>query len=692
MTSGGMNGRRPQAGTRSAEPKRGAASGRGRAASAERTAPDIGNLAMQRLFREGTIHAKLAIGAVDDPLERQADRMADHALRAPAPVLRRQCACGGGGCAECRNKPTVAEASAVRRESATGAGPSVAPPAVHQVLGRAGRPLDSATRADMEGRFGRDFGDVRIHTDRQAAASADAVDALAYTVGSDIAFADRQYAPQSDAGRRLLAHELAHVTMADPLIRRQPSDAGAPTPPPAPDTTPDTQQPPPADAGAPAPPAAESTALEDRATRPASKAIIRAMNRTDPEASGGVGDFAEAFRIVNGLAMFDILATLAELNSLGSLQLLRDHIGEAVGVDRDRIELGIVAVADRTTVIQKGWPAALGDAWSALPPEQQQDITNFLGVTPGVQARVAGPEIPVGEILAGILVGALIVGAVVVLVTQPELAPIVATLARGSLLALRLSLPLAGATELATGGAVVAEVTTTVEVAGATTEVVEAGNLARTGYQATSLILRAAPTVAEGVQAAPTAAAVVTSTAPSVAQAVAILSTAGAVTTLSSDQPSTEPKEDENACPEPLEWTPTNVSSVIASGGIPGGLGLCEPFTPAYGNFWSGHHVWPKYAGGPEDQPLMGIYEYVHNIYVHPVLNGILTRMFDITQNTTDPKNIQFIADLRTDPALRSRFALALTSFYAHLNSLSSPPIPPEAYLLGINESYARLS
>ncbi|MBN1657602.1 MAG: DUF4157 domain-containing protein, partial [Anaerolineae bacterium] len=74
-----------------------------------------------------------------------------------------------------------------------------------------GRPLDPDIRAEMEARFSRDFGDVRIHTDAQAAASARAVNAQAYTVGHDVVFAEGRYSPQSRNGAALLSHELAHV-------------------------------------------------------------------------------------------------------------------------------------------------------------------------------------------------------------------------------------------------------------------------------------------------------------------------------------------------------------------------------------------------------------------------------------------------------------------------------------------------
>jgi hypothetical protein len=99
----------------------------------------------------------------------------------------------------------------MQNAAARGGGKSAVPPIVHDVLRSSGEPLDAATRAFMEPRFGHDFSRVRVHTDDRAAQSAQAVDALAYTVASDIVFAKGQYAPETEAGRLLLAHELAHV-------------------------------------------------------------------------------------------------------------------------------------------------------------------------------------------------------------------------------------------------------------------------------------------------------------------------------------------------------------------------------------------------------------------------------------------------------------------------------------------------
>lgn len=83
-----------------------------------------------------------------------------------------------------------------------------------------GRPLDGEMRSFFEPRLGWDLGDVRLHTDERAAASARALGSEAYTVGRDIVFARAAYEPGTETGRRLLAHELVHVA--------QQQEAGAP--------------------------------------------------------------------------------------------------------------------------------------------------------------------------------------------------------------------------------------------------------------------------------------------------------------------------------------------------------------------------------------------------------------------------------------------------------------------------------
>lgn len=124
-------------------------------------------------------------------------------------VLRRACSCGmasgsSGQCEECKKKK-------LQRRTASAGNPLTVPPIVHDVLNSPGQPLDSATRSFMEPRFGHDFGRIRVHTDERAAQSAHAVNALAYTVGSNVVFGAGQYTPCTPAGQKLLAHELTHV-------------------------------------------------------------------------------------------------------------------------------------------------------------------------------------------------------------------------------------------------------------------------------------------------------------------------------------------------------------------------------------------------------------------------------------------------------------------------------------------------
>jgi hypothetical protein len=127
-------------------------------------------------------------------------------------LLQRQCACGqhtgnGGECEECKQK----RGGTLQRAAINSSLTHEVPPIVHEVLRSPGQPLDVEARAFMEPHFGHDFSQVRIHTDGPAVESAQAVNALAYTVGNNVVFGAGQYAPTMNAGRRLLAHELTHV-------------------------------------------------------------------------------------------------------------------------------------------------------------------------------------------------------------------------------------------------------------------------------------------------------------------------------------------------------------------------------------------------------------------------------------------------------------------------------------------------
>ncbi len=185
-------------------------------------APAVAN---HRILR--ALQPKLEIGDASDAFEEEADQVAERVMQvstagvisaSPGPV-QRKCSCGGSEkCDKCR------EDDLLQRSAASSAKPAQGPPSVAQALREPGRRLDPAARAFMEPRFGHDFGHVRIHTGSQAASSARALHALAYTVGHDVVFGAGQYAPQSSEGQRLLAHELTHVVQqgASGVIHRQP--------------------------------------------------------------------------------------------------------------------------------------------------------------------------------------------------------------------------------------------------------------------------------------------------------------------------------------------------------------------------------------------------------------------------------------------------------------------------------------
>jgi hypothetical protein len=132
-------------------------------------------------------------------------------------LLQRKCACGGtpgptGECEACRKKKLQRHSENPDLSSISHPPSSVSevPPIVDEVLRSPGQPLDAETRTFMEPRFGHDFSTVRVHTDARAIESAGAMNAHAYTVGHNIVFGARQYAPRSSRGKRLLAHELTH--------------------------------------------------------------------------------------------------------------------------------------------------------------------------------------------------------------------------------------------------------------------------------------------------------------------------------------------------------------------------------------------------------------------------------------------------------------------------------------------------
>jgi len=190
----------------------------------------VGNQAMQALLRSGAVRAKLAISDTNDPTEREAESVA---ARIMDPEMAGTVLPGASSC----NSPMLRRSPAVHHTPANVSG------IVERVVHSAGQPLDRATQGFFESRFGQDFSHVRIHTENEAADSARSISALAYSAGEHIVFDSGQYAPHSEQGRRLLAHELTHVVQggggtslaegnSQTTIRRQPNPQAKPAAPP----------------------------------------------------------------------------------------------------------------------------------------------------------------------------------------------------------------------------------------------------------------------------------------------------------------------------------------------------------------------------------------------------------------------------------------------------------------------------
>jgi mono/diheme cytochrome c family protein len=172
----------------------------------------LSNQALQRSAASGRA-PKLPAGRTDDPAESAARSLAERITgRGAAP-----CACGGT-CAACHG--SAGRISSGGRTAA--------------IAGGFGEPLELSQRVYFEPRLGMPLNAVRVHRDRGAALMAQNIGAQAFAIGSDIGFGSGQYAPETQSGRRLLAHELAHVALGHSGLRREPlpftSAGGFPSP------------------------------------------------------------------------------------------------------------------------------------------------------------------------------------------------------------------------------------------------------------------------------------------------------------------------------------------------------------------------------------------------------------------------------------------------------------------------------
>jgi hypothetical protein len=137
-----------------------------------------------------TIQWGLQVNTPGDAHERQADRVAEEVMRMPE---------------------RAAHEDLQTERVQAGASGEILAPIVHDVLRSPGQPLDPAARAFFEPRFGFDFSRVRIHHDHDAAESARAVGASAYTASNHVVFGAGRSPLETPGGNRLLAHELTHV-------------------------------------------------------------------------------------------------------------------------------------------------------------------------------------------------------------------------------------------------------------------------------------------------------------------------------------------------------------------------------------------------------------------------------------------------------------------------------------------------
>jgi hypothetical protein len=136
---------------------------------------------------------ELSLARSHDSAEAQADEVAEAALRSPTGHWR------SGGRPLSGERPPPATPTAIALRMAAG------------VVSTPGRPLPRSTQDQLGSRMGRDFSSVRVHTDPDAAMSACALHAHAYTVGDHLVFAEGRHRPGTAAGDRLIAHEVAHV-------------------------------------------------------------------------------------------------------------------------------------------------------------------------------------------------------------------------------------------------------------------------------------------------------------------------------------------------------------------------------------------------------------------------------------------------------------------------------------------------
>jgi hypothetical protein len=192
------------------------------------------NLMQQHSVPETTAHttpaaiqAKLTIGDVADPLEHEADVVADRVVHMADPGFSNSGPSIQRKCSECEEEEETVQRQPLasfiqRKESGQGCtASSDVSTAIADTRGT-GSAMQAGTKSFMESRFGADFSDVHIHTGDYAVQLSRQLNAAAFTVGNDVYFNHGKYDPQSSEGKQLLAHELTHTLQQSESIRRRP--------------------------------------------------------------------------------------------------------------------------------------------------------------------------------------------------------------------------------------------------------------------------------------------------------------------------------------------------------------------------------------------------------------------------------------------------------------------------------------
>ncbi len=320
------------------------------------------------------LQAKLTINQPGDVYEQEADRVAEEVMRMPA----------GGTPGTHEDMPVM------RKESSGGQASHDAPPVVQQALSSGGQPLDAGTQETMGAHFGLDFRRVRVHTDGQSGESAQAINARAYTVGSDIVFGEGQYRPETGEGQRLLAHELTHVVQqgkSNPqsfiaptggvaergesvlrsILKEQPLIVSRRT----------GERIAREEAGGEAKAPGSGISVKKKST---ADLVIDELNRYVPEASGGVGDYKAGVDILRGIpTLQELLDTLMEIarKNAGYLDMLLQ--GMAVFDPRLYVALNAARYRVNSASVTGGDKKQTRVNFDQMDKGEQEIITYFLG-------------------------------------------------------------------------------------------------------------------------------------------------------------------------------------------------------------------------------------------------------------------------------------------------------------------------